>query len=328
MEFRLTDEQLELQAAIRSFCETQYTLATLGELDRDPLRGDGWQRLAALDVFRVASSTEQGGLGLGVVDASVVFEVLGAYLVPGPLVWSALAARYVPELGDGSRVIGGLDATAVSDESVLVEYARDLDALLVMRVDGLHLVAPEDIASLEAVEPTDPLTPVALALGIPRGRIVLDAATTAQLRVVGTVLTAALLVGIADRATRSGVDYAQQRTQFGRPIGSFQAIKHLLADSYVRASLARSATYAAAAMLDDPDVGDADRAASAAKLLSTDAAIRNSRTCIQTHGGMGFTWEMIPHYLLKRAWVLDHSFGERKHHEEIMANALEREMSH
>lgn len=327
MDFRLTDEQLALQDAIRTYCNANYSFDAIGELEASPLRTDRWHRLAELDVFRLATGTDRGGLGLGIVDAAVVFEVLGNHLVPGPLVWSALAGRYVPELGDGTAIVGGLDGDDVRDAPVVIEYGSELDALIVLRDDGVRLVAIDEIAPLDPVDPTDPLTPVALAGGVPDGRPVADAAVAAEARVAGTVLTAALLVGIADRAVQAAVDYTSQRHQFGRPVGSFQAVKHLVADAYVRASLARSATYAAAAMVDDDQAGDARRAASAAKLVAADAAIRNARTCIQVHGGMGFTWEMIPHYLLKRAWVLEHAFGTRAHHAERAASALEMEMA-
>ena len=97
---------------------------------------------------------------------------------------------------------------------------------------------------------------------------------------------------------------------------------------YVRTMLARSATYAAAAIADDRGVGRLRQPRpSAAKLIATDAAIRNAKTCIQVHGGMGFTWEMIPHYLLKRAWVLEHSFGSRTEHADTIATDLASEVA-
>ena len=102
--------------------------------------------------------------------------------------------------------------------------------------------------------------------------------------------------------------------QFGQPIGSFQALKHMMADMFVRTALARSATYAAAAVLDDPLVGHVGRSIGAAKLLAGEAAIENARASVQVMGGMGFTWEMVPHYLLKRAWVLEQSFGTMRDH--------------
>ena len=130
----------------------------------------------------------------------------------------------------------------------------------------------------------------------------------------GAVLSAAMLLGISEAALRAARDYSLEREQFGQPIGSFQALKHMMADMFVRTALARSATYAAAAVLDDPLVGHVGRSIGAAKLLAGEAAIENARASVQVMGGMGFTWEMVPHYLLKRAWVLEQSFGTMRDH--------------
>ena len=105
------------------------------------------------------------------------------------------------------------------------------------------------------------------------------------------MLTAAMLLGISDAALQVARDYALEREQFGQPIATFQALKHLMADMFVRTGLARSATYAAAAVLDDPEVGHVGRSVSAAKLLAGEAAIENARAAVQVLGGMGFTWE-------------------------------------
>jgi alkylation response protein AidB-like acyl-CoA dehydrogenase len=118
------------------------------------------------------------------------------------------------------------------------------------------------------------------------------------------------------------VAYAAKREQFGRPIGSFQALKHLMADMYVRQETARAAVYAAGATLDDPAVGDVERAVAGAKLGAGEAAMKNARACIQIHGGMGYTWEMPPHYYLKRTWVLENVFGTGDAHAERVAERL------
>jgi alkylation response protein AidB-like acyl-CoA dehydrogenase len=117
-------------------------------------------------------------------------------------------------------------------------------------------------------------------------------------------------------------EYARGREQFGRPIGGFQAVKHILADMFVRQELARSAAYAAGATLDDPAVGSAPRAASAAKLVAGEAAMKNARACVQVHGGMGYTWEIPAHYYLKRAWVLENVFGSIDEQAERMSEYL------
>jgi alkylation response protein AidB-like acyl-CoA dehydrogenase len=115
------------------------------------------------------------------------------------------------------------------------------------------------------------------------------------------------------------VAYAKERQQFDRPVGSFQAVKHILADMLVRAEVARAAVYAAGAHLDDPGVGDVLRAVTGAKLMAGDAALANGKACIQVHGGMGFTWEVDAHLYLKRARVLDTVFGSTQAQAEVMA---------
>jgi alkylation response protein AidB-like acyl-CoA dehydrogenase len=92
---------------------------------------------------------------------------------------------------------------------------------------------------------------------------------------------------------------------------------------YVRTALARSATYAAAAVIDDPEIGDPTRASAEAKLLAGEAAVENARAAVQIHGGVGFTWEMLPNYLLKRAWVLEQSFGDADSHAFAIGAAIE-----
>jgi alkylation response protein AidB-like acyl-CoA dehydrogenase len=118
-------------------------------------------------------------------------------------------------------------------------------------------------------------------------------------------------------------DYALTREQFNVPIGSFQALKHLMADMFVRAELARSATYAAASVIDNPRVGDPERAVRIAKVLAGEAALANSRAAVQILGGMGFTWAMPPHFLLKRSWVLESSFGTTEDHARPLGADLE-----
>jgi alkylation response protein AidB-like acyl-CoA dehydrogenase len=134
-------------------------------------------------------------------------------------------------------------------------------------------------------------------------------------------------IGIAQAALDVAVAYALERRQFDRPIGSFQALKHVMADMAVRTNLARSATWAAAAVLDDPAVGDPARSVAAAKLLAGEAAVENARAAIQVMGGMGFTWEMPPHFLLKRALVLDQTFGTPTSQALSLAAELEREVA-
>ena len=245
---------------------------------------------------------------------AIAFEQVGSHLVPGPLLWTVLAAPFVAGAAAGELLVGGIDAAAVEDGTAVVEHAPAIDLLLV--VDDERVVAHRTV-DLPAPEPLlalDPLTAVGRFVGLGAGEVVADAAAVESLRLLGTVLAAAELVGIAFRALETARAYALERHQFDVPIGSFQAIKHLLADRYVANHLAQSSTYAAAAVLDDPREDDPGRAASAAKLLATDAALDGAGTAVQVLGGMGFTWDMLPNHLLKRAWVREASFGAADDH--------------
>jgi alkylation response protein AidB-like acyl-CoA dehydrogenase len=169
--------------------------------------------------------------------------------------------------------------------------------------------------------PLDPLTPVWRVDGVAEAPGRPDRPSS-ELRQEGALLTAAYCVGMADRLTELAVDYAQDRRQFDRPIGSFQAVKHLCADMAVRTELARVAVHAAACVLDDPTTGALDRAVSAAKLLAGEAAVLNGRTGTQVFGGMGFTWEVDVHLYLKRAWVLETHHGSGDHHADRIAATM------
>ncbi len=127
-------------------------------------------------------------------------------------------------------------------------------------------------------------------------------------------------MGLAGGALALATDHALGRVQFGRPIGSFQALKHLLADARVAVEVARAAVAAAGVEIDEG--GDAGRAVDAARIVASRAADRATRTCIQVHGGMGFTWELDAHLFLKRALVLDVGVGSPDEAVESLAASL------
>src|SRR5262245_12824875 len=316
MDFRLDEQQLELQDTLRRFCAERFGAERIAQRDGLPLDRVVWRELAALGVFGLRLPQS----GLGAVEAAIVFEQLGAHLVNGPVLWTTLAARFVEGAASGERLVGGVEEVG---DAVLVEHAAEIDSLLILRADGVFACAASELRLARPLAPLDPLTPVHRCDALPRGARVGDAEDAAELRLAGTVLCAALLLGVSDAALESTRRYALAREQFGVPIGSFQAVQHALADMYVRTALARSATWAAAAVLDDPEIGDARDASAAAKLLAGEAALENARAAIQLHGGIGFTWEMLPNYLLKRAWVLEHGFGDTEAHALALGASVE-----
>ncbi len=127
------------------------------------------------------------------------------------------------------------------------------------------------------------------------------------------VVTGAELLGLADAMVASTAAYAKDRQQFGRPIGSFQAVKHLLADAQVALEFARPVVYGAAWALDE-GVPDASRAASVAKAYASEAALEAARVSLQVHGAIGYTWECDLHLFLKRSWALAEAWGSAGDH--------------
>ena len=249
--------------------------------------------------------------GFGWADAAVVYEELGRALRSRPArveLRSRLDHR-------GTRPHRRRHA-ATSSTSTLLE------ALLVLDTDSISTVDPSTLTGTAADWPLDPMTPVTPVESLSALTKVGDAAALAELRQSGALLTAAFCVGMADALVDLSVAYAKEREQFNRPIGSFQAVKHICADMVVRAEVARAAVYAAACVLDDPSTGELARALSGAKLLANEAAITNGKSATQVFGGMGFTWEVDVHLYLKRAWVLDTHFGSIDHHADALATTL------
>jgi alkylation response protein AidB-like acyl-CoA dehydrogenase len=314
MEFRLDEAQVELQQTVARFCTDRFPLDAVVAREGRSVDRARWAELAELGTFGLLLPEAAGGSGLGVVEAALVFEQLGSHLAPGPLVWTVLAAPLIDAVVTGELLVGGVAAADVVDGAALVEHGADLDVVLVVHDDRIVAHRVDRLDRPTPLDPLDPLTPVARCRGLVGGDEIggRDAAEAAML--LGTVLSAAMLSGLASRALDVARAYALERHQFGVPIGSFQAVKHLLADMYVRGGLAQSATYAAAAVAQEPGRDDPARAASAAKLLAADAAIANAGTAIQVLGGMGFTWDMLPNHLLKRAWVLETGFGSGDDH--------------
>jgi alkylation response protein AidB-like acyl-CoA dehydrogenase len=318
MDFVLSEDQSALQDAMRKQLSGRFPMAEVRALEAvggvDRAR---WLELAEAGVFSLRLPEGRGGVGLGMAEAVLVFEELGRALVPGPLVATSMAASLIDDASIGNAVVGVL-----SRSDRFAEHLTVLDTLAVLDDDGIWLVEPSAVQAVAASQSLDPLTPIHRVSVLPQGTRAGDAAVAQRWWLEGAVLTAALQLGIAEAVTDAGVAYAKERVQFDKPIGAFQAVKHILADMLVRTEIARVAVYAAGVTVDDPTVGDAAAAAAGAKLLAGEAALANAKACIQVHGGMGFTWEVDAHLYLKRAWVLETTFGSGDNHAEALAAAL------
>ncbi|MEU2430598.1 acyl-CoA dehydrogenase family protein [Streptomyces sp. NPDC007861] len=295
MDFRLTDDQHALRRGVRDLLAARFPRTALrAAADREPPAVDRalWRELGDAGFFALRLPEAEGGVGLGLPEAVLVFEEAGRVLLPGPLVATHLAAGTVPGAATGETVV-----TAV-------------DGALVAWLDEADVVAG-DAAGAVAVRSVDPLTPLHR---LPAGATS-EPATDPATHPAAVLLTAAEQLGSAARATELAVRYAKEREQFGRPIGGFQAVKHLCAQMLVRTELARAAVYAAAVTADRVEIAGA-------KLLADEAAVQGARDCLQVHGGMGFTWEADVHLHLKRAWVRARFRQTADQAEELLAAAL------
>ncbi|KUL49003.1 acyl-CoA dehydrogenase [Streptomyces sp. NRRL F-4489] len=332
MDFQLTDDQRALRAGARELLAGRLGPERLRERAAGGPVPDRalWRELAAAGFLTVRLPEEASGVGLGLPEAVLVCEEAGRALLPGPLVAGQLLAGVVDGVASGERLPALCDGAA---DPVLCELPDGVGELVILegsapgrtqrggegraegRAELAYRCAPGDVATAPFAS-VDPLTPLARVTGYPR-TCPLPGLDAARLRREAALLTAAEQLGSAARTVEAAVAYARQRTQFGAPIGSFQAVKHLCAEMLVRAEVARAAVYAAAVTADPLDIAGA-------KLLADEAAVRNARDCLQVHGGMGFTWEAEVHLHLKRAWLRAERWCAAREAEERLADALAR----
>jgi alkylation response protein AidB-like acyl-CoA dehydrogenase len=320
MNFDLGPDERALQEAIRDLCGRRFpmdrvrALEATGGVDRA-----AWKDLAQAGVFSLRLPESEGGVGLGMTEAVLVFQELGRALIPGPLISSHLAAGLIDGVATGDRIAG---LGGRSGELLLIPYLEALDDVVVLDHKGVWRIDPASLDAALMTRPLDPLSPAHIVEEIPQGDRLARHPVAARWQLEGNALSAAQLAGIASAVTDLSVVYAKERRQFDRPIGSFQAVKHILADMLVRAEVARAAVDAAGVALDGRAEGDPKRAVASAKLLASEAAVMNGKAAVQVHGGMGFTWEVDVHLYLKRAAGLAAAFSQPDELAEAVAASL------
>lgn len=267
-----------------------------------------WRHLAQLGVHGLLIPEEHGGLGAGPVDLVVAFEVLGYHGVPGPLVESiAVLPALVSDPDQLSRLASG-ELLGTLAAPPLVPYALDADVadLRVLLANG-QLREFEPGERLESVDAARRLFPVS------DGHFVDEVPDRAL--DYGVLAVAAQVLGAGRRLLDESVEYAKQRHQYGRPIGQFQAVKHLLADVITGLELARPLVHGAAVTMTSRDV-------SAAKVACTDAAYRAARTALQVHGAIGYTAEHDLGLWLTKVRALQSAWGTQAFHRKRVLDAL------
>ena len=274
-----------------------------------------WATLADLGVTALLVSEEFDGIGAHPIDLVVAAERLGRWGVPGPVAESVAVAPILLAGDDRSAALaaGELIATVASPPRVPRAVDADFAGLVLVAADG-EVHDAEAGAQHESVDPARRLFDVT-AHGEPQ------TADTARAFEFGALVTAAQLVGAGQAMLDASVAYAKQRTQFGRVIGSYQAIKHKLADVHIAIEMARPLVYGAALSLADgsPDVA---RDVSAAKAAAADAALLSARSSLQAHGAIGYTEEHDLSLLLTRVQALQSAWGDPTWHRHRVLEAL------
>lgn len=309
MRFAFTGEQLEMRDAVHDFLEKECPPALVREAWANETGRSGlWGKLGNLGVLGVLAPESHGGLGGTFLDVVLLLEETGRAALPEPVVEHAAVA--LPELADPSAAAAGeITVTVGLPRSDLVPYADTADLLL---LDG-------EAVGRDAVEPVrrESVDGSRRLFTVGRGRFGAGGERFER----GALGTAGQLLGLAQSMLDVTVEYAKARHQFGVPIGSFQAIKHKLADVRLAIEFARPVVYRAAYSVahDDPQ---RSVHVSMAKAYASDAALLAARHALQVHGAIGYSYEHDLHLWLKRAWALAASWGDAAWHRDRVGRAI------
>jgi alkylation response protein AidB-like acyl-CoA dehydrogenase len=274
-----------------------------------------WNQLAELGVTALLVAEKFDGIDAHPVDAVVALERLGYWAVPGPVTESIVVAPLLLRDDERSAALAAGESIATVALPPQVPYAVNADFadLVLLATDGQVSDATAG-SSRDSVDPARKLFEVSASGPT-------QAAGTARAYEFGVLATAAQLIGAGQAMLDQSVAYAKQRTQFGRVIGSYQSIKHKLADVHIALELARPLVYGAALALADASA-DTARDVSAAKVAAADAALLSARSSLQTHGAIGFTQEHDLSLLLLRVHALRSAWGDPTLHRRRLLEVL------
>lgn len=321
MDFELSEDQQALQAAARQL---------LDDLAR-PRQGEGfdnglWKAIAAQGWLGVDIPEDDGGLGMGMVESAVLLEEVGAHVAPVPFLQTVLALGALHRAGASDWV----EKLVAGDAIGCVAWRPDAPVIAAPIASVAVVVRGDELVAVDLDERTRPKAEPAMdrtrQIGwltdvADRGTPIGGAGAVTDLLDRAAAGHALEMLGSASRTLDMAVQHAKQREQFGKPIGSFQAVKHRCADMLVDVEGMRSAAYYAAWCI-AAGHPEASIAASTAKVWCSDASKRVMASALQVHGGIGFTWEHDLHLYLKRAQLDQVSFGDAAFHRERLATLL------
>jgi alkylation response protein AidB-like acyl-CoA dehydrogenase len=334
MDFTFTEDQLLFQASVQDFLTNEITAERIrASWDSDSGRDDAlWDQLTELGLTGITVPEEYAGLGMSELDFVLLAQESGYVALPEPLVHvtlvavpmlreigGELAAHWLPKIASGkAKVVVGLE------QNLVVEDAHIADLLLLQRGDALLAAMPEQVTLQhnESIDPSRKLFSVEVATGaatVATGEQAASLVSNALNR--GALGCAAQALGLAQRMIDLTVQYTSERHQFGKPIGSFQAVKHQMANVAVALEYAKAPTHRAAyAIAMQHEI--ASHAVSHAKLVACEAANLAAKNCHQAHGAMGYTWEMDLHIFMKKAWAMSNTWGDAGFHKTRVADRI------
>ena len=334
MDFTFSEDQLLFQESVRDFLVNEVTPERIrSSWETDSGRDAAlWQQLTELGLVGMTVPQEHGGLGMTELDFVLLAQECGYVALPEPLVHTALvavpllqdlggelAAQWLPRVAAGeSKVMVGLQ------QNQLVEDAHVADLLLLQQGGDLYALTPDqvELRHNESVDPSRKLYAVTLQAGV---QSVAGGERAAGLLAAtlnrGALGCAAQALGLAQRMIELSVQYTSERQQFGKAIGSFQAVKHHMANVAVRLEYAKAPVHRAAyCIANGEDI--AGHAVSHAKLAACEAANLAAKNSIQVHGAMGYTWEVDLHIFMKKAWALANTWGDAGFHKSRVAQTI------
>ena len=322
MQFGFTDEQIAFRDAVRDLlgdaCPPAAVRAAWSADDRLGYDPHLWRRLGDMGVLGVLAPEDAGGLGLTEVDLVLLLEETGRVALPGPIVEHAAVA--VPLLASAHaalavQAIAGDVAVTFADRSSRVGWGATAPVVLLAADGGVRLVEDARSSALQSVDRSRRDVTLTTTDG---AAIDGDAALALDRAALGS---SAQQCGLAARMIAMTVDYTSARRQFGVPVGSYQALKHHLADALLLLEHARPAVYRAAWSVAHRQPTRA-RDVSMAKVMADRAAAGAARAALQCHGAIGYTWEHDLHLWMKRVWVLERLWGGTSAHRARVADAV------
>lgn len=336
MYFALSEDQKLFATTVRNLLSEDADPARLRQAWRDQLPHPNplWANLAEMGVLGLCCPEEFGGLGLGPKEWIVVFEEAGRAALPDPLLESMLLGTgllaqcaddvlknlWLPKLAAGETTVS---VSLKSEAFVLAADKADLvlieheDALYALKAGQFALQGHDSVdASRRLFELSwEPKQHEPFA----KGEIIKTALAEARDR--AALATSAQLLGLSQHILDTTIEYVKTRTQFGRAIGSFQAIKHKLADAWIKLEFARPVVYRAAHSLAHQRK-EAPIHIAMAKAYASELGLHASKTALQCHGAIGYSFEYDLHLWMKRAWALSACFGDAAHHRAVIAETI------